>query len=1186
MNKLASFMPVIKLLNKFISLIIILLPLGLLSQTNLHFTTNQGQWNSKVLFRASIPSGRVFLEQNSILFNFIELGATQHAGFGNRTNRVNEVTHFHAYRISFLNSLPNPKLVTSDKADYYENFYCGNNPDKWRSHVENYGVVYYKSIYKNIDLKYYGSGQSLKYDFIVHRGADASQIKLLYEGVKSIRLRKGNLFVTTSVNKVEEYKPFTYQIIDDDTVVVDCKFRLKRKTLEYDFPDGYNTNYDLIIDPFLVFSTYSGSTSDNWGFTATFDSLGNVYSGGIVSGQGYPVSTGAFQDSLYGGDPIGNTLWDIGLIKYDSTGTQRLWATYLGGSGDEMPHSLVVDQNNNLLVFGTTGSADFPISANAYDNTFNGGPSLTYDNVVGFSNGSDIFVTKLSEDGTSLLASTYMGGSNIDGLNFRQSYSSNLMDGNDSLYYNYGDGARGEIIVDAQDNIYVGSCTFSNNFPTTASSFQPAMSARQEGIVFKLNTDMSNLLWCSYFGGTKDDAIYSVDVDASGNAYIAGGTNSNDINTSSTAFDPTYQGGSADGFVAKISSDGTNILASSYYGSPAYDQIYFVRVDESDSIFITGQTKASGSTLIFNAAYNHPNSGQFIAKLSNDLTQLEWSTVFGTGSGKPNISITAFAVDNSDKIFLSGWGRDWNFTEGTTGMEYTPGAYQEQTDGQDFYIMIMTDDAACLKYATFFGEIHYAGCSNSGRDHVDGGTSRFDKRGYIYQAACASCGGCQHFPTYPDPGAWSNSNNASNCNNAVFKFELDSPLPLSDLHTCNGESAHLGFSSSDTTASYDWYPANLVDDAAILNPIPVATVETEYMLVIHNNFCVDTIYQTYFPHFLEMNLIDSVDICDYDTIALAPVISLDTGTVQWSLSPDLTNIINIGDTLFASPDSTTMYYCIVSNEYCSVLDSVLVVVHNVSINAIADFVICYGDSMELNAISNYPGQNITYSWQPSDLILSGQNTANPFIYINQPTMFYVDAFNSFGCSDEDSLEVSISPFSLTVDEIIIEESDTIFESQSVVISAQTSDSLSYAWFPQQGLDNTNLSTVVASPNESTWYNVIVSDEYGCQRLDSIFIYLEDIYCNEDYVFVPSAFSPNGDNYNDVLYVQSRMTDDIYFVVFNRWGEKVFETHDISVGWDGVYKGEKQHPGVFVYYLKAVCWNRTVFEKRGNVTLLK
>ena len=279
-------------------------------------------------------------------------------------------------------------------------------------------------------------------------------------------------------------------------------------------------------------------------------------------------------------------------------------------------------------------------------------------------------------------------------------------------------------------------------------------------MVFKLDYSLSNLLWSTYIGGSGDDAVYSIDIDNNYNVYAAGGTNSTDIKTSPNAFHKNYQGGSADGFVVKISADGSTLLDATYFGSPNYDQAYAVKLDKSFYPYIAGQTKASGSSLIYNAGYKTPNSGQFLAKLTPALDTIKWSTVFGTGNGRPNISISAFAVDICNKIYLAGWGREWaDFSDtitwdninGTKNMDITPDAIQKQTDGEDFYIMVMDKDASQLYYATYFGELHYDSCFFSGHDHVDGGTSRFDKKGNIYESACASCGACQHFPTYPDP---------------------------------------------------------------------------------------------------------------------------------------------------------------------------------------------------------------------------------------------------------------------------------------------------------------------------------------------------------------------------------------------------------------------------------------------------
>ena len=204
-----------------------------------------------------------------------------------------------------------------------------------------------------------------------------------------------------------------------------------------------------------------------------------------------------------------------------------------------MPHSLIVTEENELVIMGTTGADDFPVSTNAFQTTFAGGDSIVYDNVIGFNNGVDIFVTKLSEDGTQLLASNYVGGSGNDGLNFKPHMAIHyvLMHGNDSLYYNYADGARGEVIVDGKNNVYVGTNTFSTDFPSGINpGYQTTSGGKQDGIVFKLNPDLSQLIWSSYLGGNEDDAIFSMDLSPNEDVLVTGATVSHNFPVTSGAY--------------------------------------------------------------------------------------------------------------------------------------------------------------------------------------------------------------------------------------------------------------------------------------------------------------------------------------------------------------------------------------------------------------------------------------------------------------------------------------------------------------------------------------------------------------------------------------------------------------------------------------------------------------------------
>ncbi|MFA6924174.1 MAG: T9SS type B sorting domain-containing protein [Bacteroidales bacterium] len=1016
---------------------------------NINFIENKNQWDSKILFKADLPSGAVFLEKNCLTYNFFNIDEMprHHAG-----NNKTGVVHFHAFKMNFQNCNRNIEIKSSEANSDYLNYFIGNDKSKWAPKVNNYKVVEYINLYSNIDLKIRSQNNTLAYDYIIKPGGKPEDISLNFEGLENIFISSGgNLVIKTSVNQIVETKPFAYQTANNAKSKVECNFIINGNTISFSFPNGYDKKQTLIIDPALIFSTYSGSTADNFGFTATYDHKNNVYAGSVAFATGYPVSTGAYQQ-VFGG------ICDIAIIKYNPTGTTRLWATYLGGDEGDMPHSLVVDEFDNLLVFGTSGSSNYPVTTNAYNKIFKGGAPFDWDYSLRYFHGSDIIITKLSEDGSNLLASTFVSGSGNDGINCKP-YIANasvpfatLLQGNDSLYYNYADIARGEIIVDNKNNVYVGTCTFSSDFPTTSQSFQQTSSGKQEGVVFKMDPNLTTLVWSSYIGGTNDDAIYSLDLDRNYDVYVAGGTNSTDFPTSTVAYDKTYNGGSADAFVAHISNDGKNLIASSYFGASSYDQAYFVRTDRYDRVYITGQTKNSGYSLIINnPIYQKPNSGQFIAKFDKMLTNIIWSTVFGTGNGNPNISITAFAVDICHRIYLSGWGREWgivygwNNNEGTKGMDITPDAIQKVTDGQDFYVMVMKDDASSLDFATFFGEEHnnsYA-CNSSpnpnnkyssGQDHVDGGTSRFDKKGNIIQSVCASCWGCDSFPTYPNPGAWSNRSGAipiAGCNNAVFKINIINDIVATDFSANVDCSSNVGFDNYSNGVTYKWDFGDGTTSSEI-NPV-------------HN-----------FPG---------------------------SGTYTVSLISTDASKCNIADT--------------VSKE-------VVITINAVFVNATAD---------------------------------------EHSLYIGQNTTLHAVPYNP---------------------------------------------NYTYKWLPSTGLSDSNIPNPVLTPSVNTTYTVVVSDTIGCTAMDTVVIRIKEGICNEPYIYIPNAFTPNRDNKNDVMYVRAAggLITKLYFAIYDRWGEKVFETTDTKKGWNGLYRGKILPPDVYDYYIEVYCVNKEKYFKKGNITLIR
>jgi len=729
------------------------------------FVENKNQWPASVQFSARIPGGNMVLTPGKFSYRFLDHGKLQQLHEQSHHHQENgpqkqqaEVVQGHVVDVTFDGANRDAVPLPFGLSDTYYNYFLGNDSTQWASHARAYSGVLYPGFYPGIDLKVYGVGQNVEYDFTVAPYADPSAINLSYAGMDALLLNEGNLYVKTPLADIIEQRPVAYQFIDGRRVTVTCEFHLEGNTLSFCFPQGYDPCYELVIDPLLIFSTYSGSTADNWGSTATPGEHGNLYSAGVTNrdlGGFFPATPGAFQTTFGGA-------YDVAILKYDSTGSRLLYASHLGGSEVESPHSLVMNSSQELVVLGTTSSTNFPTTATAFDRTFNGGSFVV--NVVEYLLGSDIFIARISRDGSALLASTLLGGTANDGLNPPAG----------ALTKNYGDELRGDVITDAQDNIYISSVTSSANFPAVNSIDNTYNGGATDALLLKIDKNLSMIAWSTFVGGAGDDASHTVKFDKNGDLYVAGGTTSANFPVTPGAYQTTLAG-NADGWIGKISNAGTAIQAATFTGTTAFDQVYILDLNESDEVFVYGQT--AGSFPVTPGVYHNPNSGQFVQKLDPTLKNLMFSTVFGSGRGIPDISPTAFLVNECNNIYMSGWGGVINYATGhwlsnTVGMPVTADAYQHNTSGSDFYFMVLTDDASKFLYGTYLG-------GNQSRTHVDGGTSRFDKGGIVYHAVCSGCqadnasgGPTSDFPTTAN--AWSRLNRSENCNNAAFKFDLSS----------------------------------------------------------------------------------------------------------------------------------------------------------------------------------------------------------------------------------------------------------------------------------------------------------------------------------------------------------------------------------------------------------------------------
>ena len=678
------------------------------------FRENIGQWPSQVLYKASMGGSTVFLEENTMTW---VLAHPDDYALVHESSEWDKATlnawqfRGHAYKVNFVGGTT-ANVVGQDEQSYYYNYFIGNDTDKWASYVQAFSAVRYADVWDGIGLRVYNSADQFKYDFIVNAGANPNLVQLAYDGVDGMELSNGNLLLHTSVGDVIEQAPFAYQMNGADIEEVPCFYTLADGKMSFSFPEGYDETRKLIIDPIVIASTLSGTVGDsNYGHCAAYDIAGNIFTGARSFGPGYPTDTGSFQENF----ATGGFGVDMAFSKLNPEGTDLLWASYLGGSGSDLPHSIIANDFEELYTFGSTNSDNFPTTTGAYDETTNGG--------------NDIAVTHFSADGASLIGGTVIGGTEADGTN--------------GITGNYGDNYRGEIVLDYDGNPAVASCTMSLDFPTTGGAYEQAAygsTSDQDAVAFKMNPELTSLTWSTYFGGTAGDAGFGMRFAVDGSFYMAGGSMSTDLEITAGAYQSAATGGNT-GYIAHFSANANDLLGCTYYGGDGDDNIFFIDLDNDENVWVYGQT--ANDLPVTDGVYSEPGGTLFVTKFNPDLTDLMAGTMVAAGTwGSGGVPI-AFLVDRCDNIYISAHGAAPELTT-TDDAVYTTGG---------FYLAAYGPELETLEFATYYGA-----------NHVDGGTSRFDKNGIVYQGVCTIGG----FPTNAD--AWADTQDGWDI--GVFKMDF------------------------------------------------------------------------------------------------------------------------------------------------------------------------------------------------------------------------------------------------------------------------------------------------------------------------------------------------------------------------------------------------------------------------------
>ncbi len=636
----------------------------------LAFEANQGQTDPTVKYIARGSGYTVFLTEREAVFALHSAptagdarAAGRHALGASRQNatevRAEESQTQEsqtkdqnaAIRLNLIGGNAHPQITASSPLPGHSNYFIGNDRSQWHANVAQFARVAYRNVYPGVDMAFYGGEKQLEFDFIVAPGASASLIRLGVSGADHIASDdSGNLVLASAPGNVLLRKPVAYQEKDGARQPVDVLF-VQHATRQVSFVLGnYDHSRELVIDPSVSYATYLGGSAEDDAYGIAIDGNGDAYVTGQTASADFPTVTGGYSTSK-------KAEFDAFVTKISADGSTLIYSTYVGGSGEDSGNAIAVDAAGDAFVAGGTSSSNFPHNG-GYQTTLNG--SL------------DAFVFELNPTGTALTYSTFLGGSSDD-------FASGI-----ALH---------------GGNAYVVGQTFSTDFPTN-NPIQPNIAGASNGFVTELNSSGSALVYSTYLGGGTSDFAAAVAVDSSGKAYVTGATQNSSFPTTQGAFQTSCgtaancNGGLPDAFVTVYNAAGNAYVYSTFLGGEGIDQGQGIAVDASGDAYVTGLTQSSHFPLK-SALYSALGGTQdaFVTELNPSGSALVYSTFLG---GSLTDAGTSIALDGNNNVYVTGQTGSSNFptaspTQGTLG------------GANDAFVSEISPSGSQLLFSTYLG---------------------------------------------------------------------------------------------------------------------------------------------------------------------------------------------------------------------------------------------------------------------------------------------------------------------------------------------------------------------------------------------------------------------------------------------------------------------------------------------------
>ncbi len=615
------------------------------------FIENRGQsGNSNIRFYTESAYGNIYIGEKGEIVYLIPFNASKEAGgivkgrsyykFGEKPVGAAGIT-----------------ITGGDTHITNIHFIKGSSSGNAVNGVETYRSITFGELYDNIEMRLISKAQGVEKLFSVKAGGNPDLIRFVTDKSVSLRIgQEGELMVITPSGTISFTKPLAYQESNHgERKTIDISYYVKDN--EYGFITGkYDRNKELIIDP-LLSSTFIGGADEDQAWLVSLDKDRNVYVSGRTYSVDFPTLTGSYE-IIYSNSA------DIFVSRFDESLVNLLSSTFIGGSGDDDPAALYIDDSGKVFISGRTTSDDFPVSTGAYGTVYNGS--------------ADAFVLSLDSSLSNLSASTLLGGTDSD--------------------------SASSVITDSSGSVYIAGGSSSSDFPVTTGAYSTIHNGREDAFITVLDSTLSAVTASTFIGGAGNDHAYALKSDSTGTLYITGTTDSSDFPVTDSSYSAIYSGG-GDIFVTAIDGALSDVTASTFLGGSSEEAVPAIDISDSGGVYVVGATDSSDfpvTATAYDTTYDNTNTQPdetvggdgFISKFDATLSTLSASTFLG---GSDQDQVESIYIESGTGIFVSGvtFSSTFPVSANAYGSEYSGGG--------DGFVAKLTGTLSTLTASTFVG---------------------------------------------------------------------------------------------------------------------------------------------------------------------------------------------------------------------------------------------------------------------------------------------------------------------------------------------------------------------------------------------------------------------------------------------------------------------------------------------------